>query len=580
MEKSSAPAVVIRFGPFGVDTRSGELFKNGLRVRLQDQPFQVLMMLLEHPGEVITRDELRSMLWPGDTFVDFDTGLNTVIKKLRDALGDSADNPQFVETLPRRGYRFVAHVDRAEACATRHGIRSIAVLPLENLNNDPSQEYFADGMTDALITSLAQIRSLRVISRTSVMQYKSVRRRLPIIAAELNVDAVVEGTVLRSGERVRIQAQLIQGRTDTHLWAGSYERPLTDILLLQSELAQAIAGEVQVHLTPSEQARLAGARLVNPQAYDAYLMGRVHWNKRTKEGIEKGLEYFRRSLKFDPSYARAYAGISDCHNMLGFWGWDVPSVAFPAAKEAAAQALEIEEGLGEARTALAWVLLIHEWDWEGAKRELKRALEVSPSYTTAHQCLGHYFSYMGRHEESLACVKRTLDLDPQSLIMNSNASFMFYLAGQFELARDQALKTIEIDEHFAPPYLALGWAQEHMGRLSEALAALNKAVELSGGSPLSRGALGRALAISGDQAKARSIAMELTRLRETCYVPAYCLSFLYAGLRDTGQTLGWLETACEERSAWAVVTKVDPKFAEIRTEPRFQELLGRIGFPT
>jgi TolB-like protein len=259
------------------------------------------------------------------------------------------------------------------------------VLPLDNLSGDPSQEYFADGMTDSLITTLAQIGALRVISRTSVMRYKGARTSLPEIARELNVEAVVEGTVLRAGERLRIHAQLIDARTDTHLWAEKYERPLGDILVLQSELAQAIATQIRLRLTPEEQARLAGARLVDPKAYDAYLMGRLHWNKRTKEGIEKGLQYFRQSLARDPSYARSHAGVSDCHSMLGFWGWLDPREAFPAARDAALRALRIDETIAEAHTALAWVLILHEWDWEGAARELGRALELNPGYTTTLQ---------------------------------------------------------------------------------------------------------------------------------------------------------------------------------------------------
>lgn len=567
----------IRFGIFEVESNSGELRKRGLRVKLQEQPFQVLLMLVDHPGDVVTREELRQKLWPADTFVDFDTGLNSAIMKLREALGDSADNPRFVETLPRRGYRFLAPIETTEPPGLLPQVKSLAVLPLENLSGDSSQEYFADGMTDALITSLAQIGSLRVISRTSMMHYKRIRKPLPEIARELNVEAVVEGTVLRSGDRVRIQAQLIDARTDTHLWAEKYERGLGDILLLQSELAQAIAAEVRVRLTPQEQARLAGARLVDPRAYDAYLMGRLHWNRRSKEGIEKGLQYFRQSLERDPSYARGYAGVSDCYNMLGFWGWNAPGKVFPAAKEAAQQALEIEETLGEAHTAMAWVLILHEWDWEGAARELKRALELNAGYPTTHQCYSHYFAYLGQHEEALACVKRTLQLDPLSLIMNSSTALILYLTHEFELAREQAEKTIEIEGNFTPPHLYLGWTHQEAGRLKEAVVEFERAIAVSGGSPLSRAALGHAFAKSGRRAEAQRIAAELEGRAQNEYVSAYYLAFLYAGLNETARSLSWLEKACEERSAWAVMMKVDPKFAGIRGESKFRGLLRRIG---
>jgi TolB-like protein/Tfp pilus assembly protein PilF len=468
-------------------------------------------------------------------------------------------------------------VNHSVETAPHPQIRSLAVLPLENLSGDPSQEYFADGMTDALITTLAQIGALRVISRTSVMRYKGARTALPEIARELNVEAVVEGTVLRAGERLRIDAQLIDARTDTHLWAEKYERPLGDILVLQSELAQAIATQIRLRLTPEEQARLAGARLVDPKAYDAYLMGRLNWNKRTKEGIEKGLQYFRQSLARDPSYARGHAGVSDCYNMLGFWGWSDPREVFPAARGAALRALRIDETIAEAHTALAWVLILHEWDWEGAARELGRALELNPGYTTTLQCYSHYFTYLGRHKEALEYVKRTLEFDPLSTVMNSSASAMLYLAREFELAREQALKTIEIDDNFAPPYLWLGWTCQECGRLKEAEAALETASAISGGSPLSRASLGRTLAISGRRAEARRIADDLEELRSKRYVPAYYLAFLYAGLEEKDRALSWLEKACEERSAWAAMMKVDPKFAGILEEPRFQELLRRIG---
>lgn len=577
MESVSRSQGTMRFGAFELNARSGELCKNSRKIKLQDQPFRVLLLLLEHSGEVVTREELREKLWPRDTFVDFDVGLNSAVKKLREALGDSADNPSFVETLPRRGYRFVAPVNHSGGTAPHPQIRSLAVLPLDNLSGDPSQEYFADGMTDALITTLAQIGALRVSSRTSVVRYKGTRIALPKIARELNVDAVLEGTVLRAGERVRIQVQLIDARTDTHLWAEKYERPLGDILVLQSELAQAIAMQIRLRLTPQEQARLAGARLVDPNAYDAYLIGRLHWNKRTKEGIEKGLQYFRQSLARDPSYARGYAGVSDCYNMLGFWGWSDPREVFPAARDAARRALQIDETIAEAHTALAWVSILHEWNWEGAARELGRALELNPGYTNTLQCYSHYFTYLGRHKEALEYVKRTLEFDPLSTVMNSSASAMLYFAREFELARDQALKSIEIEDNLAPPYLWLGLTCQESGRLKEAEAALKTASAISGGSPLSRASLARTLAISGQCAEARRIAGDLEKLRSKRYVPAYSLAFLYAGLEEKGRALSWLEKACEERSAWAAMMKVDPKFAGIREEPRFQELLRRIG---
>src|SRR5438128_1295867 len=342
---------VFRFGDFEADLSSGQLRRHGFKIKLADQSFRILSLLLEHPGEVVTREELRRALWAEDTFVDFESGMNSAIKRLRDALGDPAGRPHFVETLPRHGYRFIAPVERPTPAPSPR-IESVAVLPLENLMGDPTQDFFAEGMTDALITRLAQIGALRVTSRTSVMRYKSVCKPLPEIAHELKVDAVVEGTVMRAGDRLRITAQLVHGSTDQHLWAKQYERDLTDILLLQAEVAQAIADEIQVKVTPPEQARLASGRLVKPKAYEAYLRGRFHWDKRSEAGMLKSLELFQQAQEEDPSYALSHAGVAESYNMHGFWGLAAPHNVSPKGKSAAMKALEIDSSLAEAHAAL------------------------------------------------------------------------------------------------------------------------------------------------------------------------------------------------------------------------------------
>jgi TolB-like protein len=309
---------VVRFGHFEVDSRSGELRKQGIKIKLQEQPFHLLRMLLEHPGEIVSRAELQKKIWPADTFVDFDQGLNNAAKRLREALNDSSETPHFIETIPRRGYRFIGRAQTETDPLDR--IRSLAVLPLENLSRDAEQEYFAEGLTEALITTLAKIGELRVVSRTSVMVYKGVRKPLREIARELDVDAVVEGTVFRAGRRIRITAQLINAPKETHLWAESYERHLRDVLALQSEVAQAIAREVQVKLTPQEQAHFAQVKPVDPEAYEAYLKGRYHWNRRSGEGFGKAIQYFQQAIAKDPTYAAAYAGLADCLSAMGAWG--------------------------------------------------------------------------------------------------------------------------------------------------------------------------------------------------------------------------------------------------------------------
>lgn len=579
MKASAGYSRTLRFGVFELDLRSGELHKHGRKIRLQEQPFQILAMLLERPGEVVTREELRHRLWPSDTFVDFDHGLNNAINRLREVLGDSADNARYVETLPRRGYRFVAPVEGASESPPPLRIESIAVLPLENLTADPSQDYFADGMTDALITNLAQISALRVISRTSVMQYKGGKKSLPEIARELNVEAVVEGSVLRSGERVRINAQLIHAATDRHLWADKYERDLRDVLTLQSEVAQAIAAEIRIKVTPQEQARLASARPVHPEVYDAYLRGRFHWNKRTEEGLRKGLEYFRQSIEKDSSYALGYAGVAECHNMLGFWGLLPPNEVYPAAKAAATKALEIDETLAEAHTALAWPMFVYDWDWAGAARELERAVELSPGYATGYQWRAHYFTYLGRHTEALAQVKRTLELDPVSLVMNSNAAFMNFLAREFDQAMQHAQRALELDPTFAPPHLFLGRVYEQKQMFGEAVAEFEKAIMLSASSPVMLAALGHAYAAWGKRSEAQKVLKELRDLSGRRYVSSYYIAMLHAGLGEREQALIWLEKAYQERSAWLVMIKVEPGLDILRVDPRFQEMLRGIGLP-
>ena len=355
MGESRSSDPVVRFGAYELDQQAGELRKDGVRIRLQEQPLQVLQILLEHPGAVVSREELQRRIWPSDTFVDFDHGINNAIKRLREALGDTAETPHFIETLPRRGYRFIGNPEIATALISTR-VQSLVVLPLENLSGNPEQEYFADGLTEALITSLAKMRALRVVSRTTAMHYKGIHRPLPEIARELAVDAVVEGTVLRCGERVRISAQLINARTDAHLWAESYDRDLRDVLELQSQVARAIAREVQVKVSPEERIELARTRPVDPEAYEAYLKGRHHWNKRTSGDLNKAIDYFQHAIEKEPNYAAAHTGLADCAGRAGFWSFASPAEGCGKAKRAALKSLAIEE-TAETRTSLGWAIM-------------------------------------------------------------------------------------------------------------------------------------------------------------------------------------------------------------------------------
>ena len=636
--ESLQPNSVVRFGTFEVSLQSGDVRKSGLKIRVQQQPLKLLEILLERPGEVITREELRSRVWPNESFGDFDQALNISIGKLRSALGDSAESPRFIETLPKRGYRFIADVSVVDTDArperqepvlgdlsatnrghkiqgiglavapqrrllpTRGiivtlalvlslailsvwlfhsraptGMRSIAVLPLDNLSGDASQNYFADGMTDELITDLAQISALRVISRTSVMAYKGARKPLPQIARELNVDAVVEGTVLRSGDRVRITAQLIEASTDKHVWSQSYEGELRDTLAVQNRVASAIADQIRINLTPQEQAALKNAKVVNPEAYESYLKGRYFWNKRTADGLKVALAYFKQAIEEDPKYAQAYSGLADTYALLGDWQYAVmtPKEAFPEAKAAAIKSLELDSTLGEAHNSLAFVLDGFDWDFDSAGREFQRAIELNPGYATAHHWYAWHLSLLGRYDEALAEMRKAENLDPLSLIINADLAELLVLAHSDEESIQQSRKTIEMDPNFALAHnqLAQAYLQKHM--YDEAVAELKTAVQVSGGGPAFIANLARAYVASGKRSEAVKLLDHLKKRSKPGYSNASEIAVIYASLGDADQAMNWLEKGYNERFNPGVLLR--PGFNPLRSDPRFQNLVHRIG---
>jgi TolB-like protein/DNA-binding winged helix-turn-helix (wHTH) protein/Flp pilus assembly protein TadD len=631
----------LSFGVFELDLRAAELRKHGLRIRLQEQPFQVLAMLLEHPGEVVTREELQKKLWPADTFVDFDHGLNKAINKLREALGDSAESPRFVETVARRGYRFLVEVKIADAALTRNtelatqprpsetdpnlahvtvdsavaksgspsfaaktavfalillagslaawklhpwnraspAIRSLAVLPLESLSNDPSQDYFADGMTDELISDLGQISALRVISRTSVMAYKHARKPLPQIARELNVDAIVEGTVLRSGDQVRITAQLIDASADKHLWSQSYEGELRDTLALQSKVARAIADQIQINLNPREQAALKSAKVVNPEAYVSYLKGRYFWNKRSAESLKVALAYFNQAIDEDPAYAQAYSGLSDTYALLGDWQYAVmtPKEALPKAKAAAIKALELDSTLGEAHNSLAFCLDGFDWNFDSAGKEFLRAIDLNPGYATAHHWYAWHLALLRRFDEALAEMRKAESLDPLSLVINADLAELLVLAHSYDESIQQSRKTIEMDPNFGLAHNHLGQAYLQKRMYDEAIAELQKAVQLSGGGPTCMANLARADAASGKRTEAEKLLSDLKKRSSPGYSHGSEIAVIYASLGDSDQAMNWLEKGYEERFNPGVLLR--PGLDPLRADPRFQDLVRRIGLP-
>jgi len=640
-----------RFGTFEVSFDSGEMRRAGLKIRVQQQPLKLLQILLEHPGEVVSREQLRNRLWANEGFGDFDQAVNIAIGKLRSALGDSAENPRYIETLPKRGYRFIAEVSLIESDAQAGelaaptpestdqtsasidwnlatptvpqvpawtdapkggwwtarpitfaamlglgllilavmvaffwthrptGIRSLAVLPLENFSGDASQDYFADGMTDELITDLAQIRALRVVSRTSVMMYKGTRKPLSEIARELNVDAVVEGSVLRSGDQVRITAQLIQVPADRHLWAESYQGSIRDTLAVQNRVARAIAEEIRIEVTPREQAALKSAKKIDPEAYEAYLKGRYFWNKRTGDGLKEAVDYFNQAIARDPNYAAAYSGLADTYALLGDWEYAVmtPKEAMPRALSAARKALNLDDSLGEAHASLAFCLEGFNWDFTAADREFQRAIELNPGYATAHHWYAWHLSLIGRNREAIAEMKKAENLDPVSPVVNADLAELLLIAQLPDESMQQSRKTIEMNPGFAFAHNQLAQAYIQKRMFGEAIGELQEAIKLAGDNPIFVANLARAYAGSNRKAEASELLNGLKK-RSVPSAPLFAeIAMIYVALGDKVQAMEWLEKGYEERFNPGVLER--PCFDALRADPHFQDLARRIGLP-
>jgi TolB-like protein/DNA-binding winged helix-turn-helix (wHTH) protein/Tfp pilus assembly protein PilF len=612
------------FGPFRLDPRKRRLMRDGEPVRLTPKALDLLLVLIEERGRTVEKDELLEKVWAG-TVVE-ENNLNQNITALRKSLGDSRQDSQYIATVPGIGYRFVADVRKVddEVIPQRHkgesqrdektsGARvfryallilaplvlaalvyawytrekprptvlSIMVLPLANLSSDPEQEYFADGITDALIGDLAKISGLHVISRTSSMHYKGTKKSLPEIARELKVDAVVEGTVQRSGDRVVIRAQLIHAATDVHLWVQDYEREMRDVLDLQSEIAQAIARQIRIRMTPDEEARLASTHPVRPKAFDLYLQGRyLYWNKRTEENLDKAIEHFQNAIKEDSSFAQAYTGLADCYNALG----TVMVSALPPiesrrlAEAAAKKALELDPALADAHTALAYVNN-YNWNWAAAEQGYKRALELNPNYANAHNFYANYLMSRGRIDEAIAASNRARELDPFSLAISSQRGFLLENARRYDEAIEQLRAVIAMDPNHYHAHWVLGHTYVAKGQFEEAIVAAQKAVDLSQRAPGALGMLGLAYGLGGHEAEARKVLNELLKLNEGRYVTPAALVNVYIGLGDKEQAFVWLEKAYEERSNFLAFLKVFPIVDPLRSDRRFDELTRRVGLP-
>ena len=630
---------VLCFGSFEVDVVSGELRRQGLKIKLQDQPFRLLVLLLDHPGEVVTREKVRETLWPADTHVDFDHSLNTAVRKLREALGDSAEAPRYVETIARRGYRFIAPVappptaqvaDSAGVAvtallpssaagpstsaprrpilaivvvicatalvaywvvsrpgpATQSGRKlTLAVLPFDNLSGDADQEYLSDGLTEEMITQLGRLEPdrMRVLARSSTWKYKRADRDIGRLRRDLGADYVLEGSVRRAGERVRITAQLVQVDDQSQVWAKTYERDLRDVLIVQSEVAEAVAGAIAVTLTPDAQARLARARPVRPEAYQDYLRGRYFLNRRTEAALKQALGYFQKAIAADPAYAPAYSGLADSYSSLGassIVGGLPPRQAMPEAKAAVLKALQIDSTLAEAHTSLAMVHLLYEWDLAASEKEFRRAIELDPNYTTAHHWYSHCLLPLGRTEESLAESKRALELEPLQLLVGIHLGWHYLYARQYDQAIEEFRKTLELDPAFPQARRYAAWAYLQKGMHPEAIAALRAALNSRERDPEIQGELGHVLAVAGRREEALAMLESLGHLSATRYVSPYSVALVHAGLGDRDQALAWLDKAYAERSDYMPYLRLEPMLDGLRSDRRFTALVERVGLPT
>jgi TolB-like protein/DNA-binding winged helix-turn-helix (wHTH) protein/Tfp pilus assembly protein PilF len=610
---------LVRFGDFELDRRISELRKAGVKVKLSGHPFELLSILLERPGDMVTREELQKRLWP-DTFVDVDRNLNTAVNKIREVLGDSAESPRFVETLPRRGYRFIAPVESdtvappplhedgrgarsrrwlvlAAACVLlvaafswyiRHRnasnrpdaeepqINAVAVLPLTDLAAESGGDYFADGMTEELITELGTLSSIRIISRTSVMQFKKSVLSLPEIGRQLNVDALVEGTVRRAGGRVRITARLVGTAPEHLIWEKAYEGDMRDVLMLQSDVAHDIAGNIQTKLARQQAPRAVPHKRLDPETHEDYLRGRYFLARRTAESMNTAVEYFQRAVQRDPQFAQAYVGLAFAYELLGSYEMLPPGKSFPSALKFANKAIDLDDTLSDAYSARATVEHSYEFNWVAANRDFQRAIALDPSSAFAHHQYGEYFASIGNAERAIAELKIARELDPLSLPLFNAIGRMYREAHQYDEALKQCKQSLVLDPNFSMGHWCLGQVYLAQRQYAEATAELRRANEL-GTTPLIVGDLGCAYAASGKKTEARAILHSLESKSQFNYVSPYLIATIYSQLGEKDQAFKWLERAYDARDISYLVP--DPMMDPLRSDSRFANLIQRLHLP-
>jgi TolB-like protein/DNA-binding winged helix-turn-helix (wHTH) protein/Flp pilus assembly protein TadD len=632
---ASSKNLPLRFGVFELDLDTGELRKSGRAMRLRPQAAKVLGVLASRPGQLVTREDLQKQLWGQETFVDFEHSINLCIREIRAALGDDASTPRYIETLPRHGYRFIAPIQDTQsatdpavdlqrhastttpiipapprsyrpiamfgaiaaavliaAAVTNSGewrarlfggtagpVRAIAVLPLQNLTGDSAQDYFADGMTEALTTDLARMESLQVISRTSTMQYKTAKKSLPVIARELNADAIIEGSVQRSGNRVRVTAQLVRAADDRHLWAETYERDFRDILALQDDVASAIAKQVESRLGGPQPQPLAKAQTISPEGYETYLKANYYLDQ---FDLQKSVEYFNQAIKLDPDYAPAYAHMARAYFFMAFFGAVSPKEGWGKVKEAATLAVEKDDRLPEGHGALGLAKLHYDWDFAGADREFKRALELNPNDADIRHDYAHYLMAMGRVVESETESKRAVQLDPMGDALNSCLCWHSFAARDYDRSVRLAEKFLTSQPDDPWELSILGWDYEQKRMTEQAVAKFRRAVEVTKDTPFNSfylAALGHAYALAGNRPEAGKVLKTLLDRGKKSYVSPFDLALVHAALGEKDEAFALLDKAIAERSTFLVYTKWEPRLDPLRSDPRFKHVLKQIGLP-
>jgi TolB-like protein/DNA-binding winged helix-turn-helix (wHTH) protein/Tfp pilus assembly protein PilF len=623
------------FGPFQLDLADRVLRRDGKPIALTPKAFEVLCLLVEHHGFALTKEEMMRQIWP-DSFVA-ESNLAQHIFQLRKALGDNPNDDAFIETLPRRGYRFTADVkrvdsaskDRSSGAAPQHGRATfdearvtagrrgvwvtaaalaalsacamgvyfamrppsyqstgkimLAVLPFENLSGDPQQDYFSDGLTEEMIAQLGNLEPnrLAVIARTSAMQYKDSHKDAREIGRELGVDFILEGSVRREGDRVRITAQLVRTKDQTHIWANSYDRSLHDILTLQNDVSSAIAAEIRLNLTPEPSAQLAGTPPRDPEAYESYLEGRYFWNKRSEAGYLKAIEYFQQAIARDPKYARAYAGLADAYALLGSLPFaEMPrKEAMAKAKAAALTALQLDETLAEAHTSLAFVRMHYDWDWSGSRTEFERALELDPNYATAHEWYSIWFTAQGRTDRALEQLEFAQRADPLSLIIRTDTSEILGYARRYDESKREAEGALELDPTFMLAYISLADAQMDEKNYRAAIANIQKGLATNDRNAWLLSRLGVAYALAGNRNQSEEILQGLLKDVKNRNGLAFNIAQIYAVLGENDQTFTWLDKAYQYREGALILLSSRAEFEAVHQDPRYVDLIRRLGLP-